>query len=623
MHILSIKRSGERLQIRLLPEFRYTVILRLLRRRDVCTMLCLPAALGGRVLQAFENAVAVSRRVWADAATNLLGAPSLDGRLLSFVDAKTGDLAVRDLATGGIRRLTQKYKQGDRREFAYFSVISPDTKRVAYAWFNEAGFYELRVMDIDDRGSLPRVLFRNEEAAFVQPSAWSPDGKQILTLFFRRDNSSQIAMVSAEDGSARVLKSLDWVYPRKMDLSPDGRWIVYDEAGRDDGRSAVNLLAADASSETVLAGGLCNNLFPVWMRDGSAVLFASDRSGSMDLWSVTISGGKPAQRAECVRKSLGRFLPLGITTGGDYYYGLRAGSSEVYIGGFDSAGRVSSIQPLRTEFSGANHSPEWSPDGREIATLTRVGAENFGQESRAIAIHTLATSRARMVYPKLAYLDRIRWSPDGRALLVSGSDRGARRGLFRVDAENGATIPLLRESGSTYRGFEGVWAENGRALLYVRESQDRETIRLRKLDDTAEIEVYRAEAGATLRDLTLSPNERWFAFVASSADRDLLRISPLTGGAARVLASVPKDGISGVEWDRDSLSLLVSTPAKPVAGLWRAAVEGGKPRRLEASVDRQGGIRLAPDGRHIAFARVTERAEIWTLPIKFPREPHR
>ena len=36
------------------------------------------------------------------------------------------------------------------------------------------------------------MLFRNEEAGFVQPSSWTPDGKQILTLFFRKDNISQL-----------------------------------------------------------------------------------------------------------------------------------------------------------------------------------------------------------------------------------------------------------------------------------------------------------------------------------------------------------------------------------------------------------------------------------------------
>src|SRR5205823_1517330 len=155
----------------------------------------------------------------------------------------------------------------------------------AYAWFNEDRFYELRLMALDGA----HTLFRNEETGFVQPCAWSPDGKQILTLFFRRDNSSQIALLSASSGSVRVLKSLNWVYPRKMDVSPDGRYIVYDETGNDDAPTGnLYVLASDGSRENVLVNDAGNNILPVWTRDGKQVLFASDRDGAMALWSVAV-----------------------------------------------------------------------------------------------------------------------------------------------------------------------------------------------------------------------------------------------------------------------------------------------------------------------------------------------
>ena len=40
-----------------------------------------------------------ARQVWADAKTNTLGAPSRDGRFLSFVDVDSGDLAVLELVS--------------------------------------------------------------------------------------------------------------------------------------------------------------------------------------------------------------------------------------------------------------------------------------------------------------------------------------------------------------------------------------------------------------------------------------------------------------------------------------------------------------------------------------------
>jgi len=234
---------------------------------------------GGTALAAVISA----RPVWSEPGINLLGTPSLDGKYLSFVDTTTGDLAVRDLVAGKNIRLTHKGPSA-RKEFAYFSSISPDSRQVAYAWFNDEGFYDLRLAGMD-KDAAPRVLYRNSEAGFVQPCAWSPDGKQILTLFFRKDNISQIALVSAADGSVRTLKSLNWVYPKKMDFSPDGKFIVYDSTVKEgsDERD-IFVLATDGSREVRLVEHPANDIFPVWTPDGKAVLFASDRSGAMDAW---------------------------------------------------------------------------------------------------------------------------------------------------------------------------------------------------------------------------------------------------------------------------------------------------------------------------------------------------
>src|SRR5262245_65681804 len=82
------------------------------------------------------------RLIWGGAGVTLLGGPSRDGKYLSYVDLGTGNLAVREIATGQSRALTSK--PADSKEFAYFSVIAPDSRRVAYAWFNEEGYYDLR-----------------------------------------------------------------------------------------------------------------------------------------------------------------------------------------------------------------------------------------------------------------------------------------------------------------------------------------------------------------------------------------------------------------------------------------------------------------------------------------------
>ncbi len=223
--------------------------------------------------------VAEPRPVWRGPDVTLLGGPSRDGRYLSAVDRRTRNLAIRELAGGQFRLLTAK--PAGSGEFAYFSAISPDSRRVAYAWFNQEGFYDLRVVDID--GTKPRVLYRNQEAGFVQPCGWSPDSKQILTLLFRSDNISQIALVPSEGGPPKVLRSLNWVYPKRMDLSPDGRYIVCDSfAGDSPGERTIYLLSVDGAAERKLVNTPGNHLFPLWTPDGKHIVYASDRAGTMD-----------------------------------------------------------------------------------------------------------------------------------------------------------------------------------------------------------------------------------------------------------------------------------------------------------------------------------------------------
>ena len=211
------------------------------------------------------------------AAADVNGTISPDGRHLSFLDWQSGDLMLRDLRAGTDRRLTGTGKWPASNEYAEKSAISKDGGKIAYAWFNEAGFYDLRV--VPTAGGEPRPLYRNEEAGFVQPTSWTPDGKHILTLFFRKDNISQIALVDAESGTVRVLKSLNWVYPKRMEISPDGRWIVYDSfPGDKPAPRDIYLLALDGSRETKLVDSPGEDLFPAWSPRGDEVVFPSLRA---------------------------------------------------------------------------------------------------------------------------------------------------------------------------------------------------------------------------------------------------------------------------------------------------------------------------------------------------------
>ena len=607
-----------RLPLRLLDRFRFGLRARFRDRLPFVQRGQLPSRARKQAVLLLAIALTAAgsepRLVWSAANTNLLGGPSQDGRFLSFVDTATGDLALLEVATGKSRRLTTNTPGSG--QFAYFSSISPDGKRIAYAWFNEEKFYDLRVLNIDSDAE-PVTLFRNEEAGFVQPCAWSPDGRQILTLLFRKDNISQIALVTAVTPSqTRVLKSLAWVYPNKMDFSPDGRLVVYDNpAGAEAAQRDIFALRVDGGGETRLVADPANDIFPVWTADGKAILFASDRGGGAGIWRQAVEGGKPAGAAVPVKANAGRVLSLGMTRNGEYFYGRRAGSTDVQVAKIDLAKDKVAEPPKRATigFAGMTSAPAWSSDGKRLAFLVRLANENFGQESRGIGI--VEGGRERLLTPKLAHIERVQWSTDGASLLASGSDRQNRSGLYRVDAATGEVTPLVQHRASSYRGLDGVWTPKEQSLLYVYQSEIRE----RLPGDGTETVVYRADAGARLSHLALSPAGRWLSFVAAfgkPGGREEVCVMDWKKGEARTIASLQQGGVLGLEWAPDSTSVLVTTPGSAGPILWRASLDGGQPQRLSIALERVDGIRLHPDGRQAAFTTGGVHAEVWVMPVR-------
>jgi hypothetical protein len=64
----------------------------------------------------------------------------------------------------------------DPSEFALSSTTSPNSKLVAYSWWNLQSTYDLRLVGID--GSGRRILYGDEDYV-VYPAQWSSDGKKI------------------------------------------------------------------------------------------------------------------------------------------------------------------------------------------------------------------------------------------------------------------------------------------------------------------------------------------------------------------------------------------------------------------------------------------------------------
>ncbi len=562
-----------------------------------------------------------ARRVWTGPDVHVMGSLSPDGRYLSCVDATTGDLAVRDLTTGKMRRLTH----GGSPPEVKASAISRDGKEVAYNWPNKDGYPELRIVGVD--GSAPRVLYRGNEA-YAWPHDWSPDGKYILVLLFKVPSSFQIGVISTIDGSARVLKTLDR-FPTKIKFSSDGRYIAYDLA-QDTGNRDIVLLAADGSREVRLIEHPADDQLLGWTPDGRQVFFASDRSGTMSAWMVRVSYGLPQGSPYLVKPDMGQIIPIGFTPAGDFYYGLAIGTGDVYTAELDPATAKILTEPqiATKRYVGWNASPAWSPDGRYLAYISRNRHWLAVQRPEIITIRSLETGEERDLSPDLSFIwGPIRWSPDGRSILVAGKDSTARHGLYLVDARaaKATQIDMWQDAIDI-----PAWFPDGKRMLYRSQQREAgattEAILVRELETGRETEFFRPTPGSAIDDLALSPDGRQVAvtLLEKAARSSVLKVLPVAGGDARELVRAKEpETIFGdsLSWSADSRFIVFSQGRAAGQGQEResqvlaVASSGGEPHALGLAMDSVREISFHPDGRHVAFATSTgnDKVELWVM----------
>ena len=569
----------------------------------------------------------VTRRVWAGPGAGadgyVVGSVSPDGRYLSDVDWTTGDLALRDLVTGKTRRLTT---EGLFLNGPSFSAISPDGKEIAYNWFNKNAPSDLRVMRLD--GSTPRVLYANK-GVYPFPTDWSPDGKYILTLLQKEQSTFQIAVTSVVDGSVRVLKTLARGFSLKVKFSPDGRYIAYDLPQQDSDNRDIFLLAADGSREIPLVEHPADDQFLGWTPDGNHILFSSDRSGSMSAWMIRVADGKAQGSPELVKPDIGYAVPLGFTRSGAFYYGLEIGNSDVYTAEFDPAtGRVvTPAQKASQRFVGSNSSPAWSPDGQFLAYLSGRSPALVGHHPEVITIRSLKTGEERDLSPKLSFIwGPLRWSPDGRSILVPGKDRKIQHDLFLVDAQTADVTPLGIWQDRVIAG--PAWFPDGKRLLYFSLHREAGTVIravvIRDLATARETELFRAAPGVKIDDIALSSDGQQVALTLQETETrsSVLKVLPVAGGEGRELVRANEPELivgDSLSWSSDSRYIVFgkgrSTSQERKAQLLATSSRGGEPQALGLAMDAVRGLSFDPTGHHIAFAagEGQAKAEVWVM----------
>lgn len=276
-----------------------------------------------------------------------------------------------------------------------------------------------------------------------------------------------------------------------LDVSPDGRWIVFDLLGD------IYRIPITGGQAELLTGGLAFEHQPRYSPDGRTIVFTSDRSGIDNLWLMDADGGNRRQLTKLddhlptnpmwmpdgeyivAKRHVRTTRSLG---GGEIWLFHREGGSGVklrdrvhveadqnepypsrdgrwvyysFSGPFDYNRdphrgifqisridrRTGQVEPV-TRGSGGAVRPTVSPDGRSLAFVRRVGLRSV------LYVRDLSTGVERTVFDGLdrdqqetwtvhGVYPAFQWTPDGRRIVISFDGK-----IHAVEAASGEATEI-------------------------------------------------------------------------------------------------------------------------------------------------------------------------------------
>lgn len=212
---------------------------------------------------------------------------------------------------------------------------------------------QICIMNADGTGF--RRLTWQDNLQHYYPSL-SPDGQHVVYAGFREENVYEIYKLSLEDGTEVRLTNRIGIL-NAPEFSPDGQTIVFKRTNPSNNENQIWTM--DRNGET--AGNIpgINGWDPTWSPDGKRILFASDRDGTAQLYTMNLNGRQlvrvtnlPAVRGRSDWSPDGQYI---VTYSGESW------NREVFIMNADGS------NTHRLSPGGGNaQGPSFSPDGKWV-----------------------------------------------------------------------------------------------------------------------------------------------------------------------------------------------------------------------------------------------------------------
>ncbi len=484
----------------------------------------------------------------------------------------------------------------------YQPAFSPDGQQIAFRSEREGG-------GIFFMGATGESIKRLTDFGFNP--AWSPDGREIAVateVVFgprRRSSLSQIVRINVATGAQQPLGVQDGVQPA---WSPKGLRIAFWGVAQPGNRRVIWTIPVDGGSPVPVVDDAFYNWSPVWSPDGRFLYFASNRSGSMNLWRVAVderSGRVLSPPQPVTTSSEWSAMPSLSRDGHRLIYATESNRSFVELVPFDpETAEVDGPPTLAYQGARAILSCDVSPDGVWLALMASSPTEDLllirpdGSDLRQL---TNDPERDRTPY----------WSPDGRRILFSSNRSGKYEAwTIRPDGSGLTQITHIPDQPVFYP----FWSPDGQQIGFYYFSRGTALLDLRR---------------STSRPRMLPPVEGGQIFAGSAWSKD-------SGSLAGGISTRQSGGVKGVVL----LSLLDNThrhlskqgydPVFLRRGRRLLFKEVGNIRLVDLA---SGAVRtvlsppsdssftwvgIGPGDRSLCTVRNAEEGDIWSLSLVAP-----
>ncbi len=229
-----------------------------------------------------------------------------------------------------------------------------------------------------------------------------------------------------------------------------------------------------------------NSYYPVFTRDGEALLFASNRNGAFDLYLLSFAKKELMQ----ITQNVGNVVsPDYSPDGRQIVFANRVGDAPTAIWMVNADG----LNPhLVYQGAGDIVAAAWSPNGEKIAYAMSVGVP---QEYEIFTMDSNGKNHARLTQDLQGVGGSVAWSPNGVYLLISAGAFGDKN-IFRLDAQTGKAAQLTDGGNNASASY----SPDGKYIVF----------NSMRNDDQADLYIMRSD-GTNQAQLTNNPEPDWGA----------------------------------------------------------------------------------------------------------------